>query len=164
MIKGIVCIGANGVMGKDGTMPWGDKPLDGTHFRRLTEGHTVVMGRKTFESMGSKPLPNRRNIVLNRSGAVPSLLTPELTGMRSVDEVLQSTRGCIVWIIGGSEVFKAFMPYIEEFYITTVGEDFEGDTFFPDIHADYEWEGELLGGLEEVGNYRLLFRKFTRKP
>lgn len=151
VIKGIVCIGANGVMGKDGSMPWGDKPLDGKHFRSLTEGHTVVMGRKTFESMNAQPLPNRNNIVLTRSIPV------------TVEDIVEMDKHneCDTWIIGGSQVFKAFLPYIEEFYVTTVGEVFEGDTFFPDIHQDYMWNHEYLG--MGNGKYHLVYRKFTKR-
>lgn len=170
MIKGIVCIGANRVMGKDGTMPWGDKPLDGAHFRRLTEGHTVVMGRKTFESMGSKPLPKRNTIVISNTMesteqynvyANPKILAE----VHSLSQAFMKSHD--LWIIGGAQVFEAFLPYIEEFYVTTIGEEFEGDTYFPDIHAEYEWQGELLGmdiGTAQDGEvYNLIFRKFTRK-
>jgi dihydrofolate reductase len=176
-IKGIVCIGANGVMGKNGTMPWGDMPLDGAHFRRLTQGHTVVMGRKTFESMGSKPLPKRNNIVMSRSIPV------------TVEDIVEMDRhtDTDTWIIGGSELYRQFLPYIEEFYVTTVGEAFEGDTYFPDIHQSYGWAHEYLGmetrviaqvrAVEVVAHlpeahieyeplptkeYQLVFRKFTK--
>jgi len=198
MIKAIVCIGANGVMGKDGAMPWGDMPLDGNHFRSLTEGHIVVMGRKTLESMDYKPLPNRMNIVLSRRinvGQRPLDMKNPLYSAFSVDEVLdvydRTKPGVDLWVIGGSEVYKAFLPYIEEFYVTTVGEHFEGDTFFPDIHKEYDWESELIGSDEitiaikqelpklvfakpvemeqlirvemPTKRYMLLYRKFTKK-
>ena len=159
MIKGIVCIGANRVMGKDGHMPWGEKPLDGRHFRRLTEGHTVVMGRKTFESMGSRPLPNRQNIIMSRTGP-GSLYCRDAKSVVHLHDGGHFTGD--VWIIGGAEVFEAFMPYIEEFYVTAVGEAFEGDTFFPDIHDVCNWKSELLG-IEEKDGYPLVYRKFIRE-
>jgi dihydrofolate reductase len=145
MIKAIVCIGANGVMGKNGQMPWGDKPLDGKHFRSLTEGHTVVMGRKTFESMGCEPLPNRHNVVLSRQRLPISYYEPTFDRIEPVLAIANRHPEKDVWVIGGSEVYKAFLPYIEEFYITTVGEAFEGDTYFPDIHRSYDWKSEYLG-------------------
>lgn len=196
MIKAIVCIGANGVMGKDGTMPWGDQPLDGRHFRSLTEGHAVVMGRKTFESIGD-PLPNRMNIVLtsryvvNANKARP--FVDYIYTAKSVEEVLdvydRSKPGVDLWVIGGSSVYEQFLPYIEEFYVTTVGESFDGDTFFPNIFEDHKWKSELIGsdiinipkrrepgfytcvGSEivtkpatiQTDTYHLLYRKFTKK-
>lgn len=161
MIKGIVCIGANRVMGNKGTMPWGDKPLDGANFRRLTEGHTVVMGRKTFESMGRKRLPNRHNIIVSRD-VHSNIYYSDIKGIVELYKQGNHFEGDL-WIIGGAQIYEAFLPYIEEFYVTTVGEEFEGDTYFPDIHATYEWQGELLGGIEEKDGYRLTYRKFTRK-
>jgi dihydrofolate reductase len=185
-IKAIVCIGANGVMGKDGTMPWGDMPLDGAHFRRLTEGHVVVMGRKTFESMGEKPLPNRINLVLSRTLA---RVYPGTAVVRDIDSLLDTHKrwNSDFWVIGGSEVYRQLLPYIEEFYVTTVGEEFEGDTYFPDIHQSYGWAHEYLGmetrvvaqtrAVEVVAHlpeahieyeplptkeYQLVFRKFTK--
>lgn len=177
-IKGIVCIGAHGAMGYKGKMPWGDKPLDGKHFRSLTEGHIVVMGRKTFESMGSKPLPYRTNVVLS------SKIHPEVVSVNCVPRVLAmkpqaDMDGKDIWIIGGAKVFEAFLPYIEEMYVTTVGDEFEGDVYFPDMFAEYIWNHELLetqhvhvptnAGYETVEpddiaivRYMLHFRKFVK--
>jgi len=152
MIKGIVCIGANGVMGKDGQMPWGKNPLDGEHFRRMTEGHIVVMGRKTWESMGKRALPNRSHVVLRRDGWT----TAEQVIIGSHNYTAQDT-----WIIGGAEIFRLFLPHIEEMYVTIVGDSFDGDTYFPDMHANYEWSSELLGTAEKDGHH-LIFRKFTK--
>lgn len=164
-IKGIVCIGANGVMGNNGTMPWGDAPLDGAHFRRLTEGHLVVMGRKTFESMGSRNLPNRVNMILTRKPWQPN---SSVFTVQSVEEAIKwykkhcqrSNQHRDLWVIGGAQVFEAFMPYISEMYVTTVGEAFEGDTFFPDMFKSFIWEPEYLG--METREYDLVFRKFTK--
>lgn len=138
-------------------MPWGDKPLDGTHFRSLTEGHIVVMGRKTFESMGSKPLPNRTNVVLSNR------IQPEVITMNCMKQVLalEIDSPQDLWVIGGAKVFEAFLPYIDEMYVTTVGDEFEGDTYFPDMFAEYIWNHELIGTDEKDG-YMLHFRKFQK--
>lgn len=165
MIKGIVCIGANGVMGKDGSMPWGDKPLDGPHFKKLTEGHTVVMGRKTYESMGRKGLKNRITLLLTNDpkyNVPPSTVNVLISSKEQVITSATNFPQKDMWVIGGAEIFKEFMPYIEEMYVTTVGDDFEGDTFFPDMHENIKWTGEVLG-MEEKNGFHLIYRKFTKK-
>lgn len=153
MIKGIVCIGANGVMGNKGSMPWGDKPLDGRHFRSLTEGHTVVMGRKTFESMGRKSLPNRISLVITKQTnyhVPPSTVNVLVSDVEDVVRANEKFPEKEYWIIGGAQVFEEFMPHIEEMYVTVVGDTFEGDVFFPtelmfDESYGHFWNTELLG-------------------
>lgn len=154
-------------MGNKGTMPWGDKPLDGAYFKKRTEGHTVVMGRKTFDSMGRKPLPNRRSIVLSKS-PIWDFDVGVANNVKSVVSRAKEYEGVMdVWIIGGSEVFNQFMPYIEEMHVTTVGDSFEGDVFFPDIHEGYKWTSVLVkmdvGTAQNGEKYNLVFRKFTKQ-
>lgn len=152
-------------MGKEGTMPWGAKPLDGTHFRRLTEGHTVVMGRKTFESMGRRGLKNRVNIVLTNNleyHVPPSTVNVILSDVDEVIEVSKSFSDKDFWIIGGSQVFEVFMPYIEEMWVTTIGETFEGDTYFPnELMHSYKWHHSLMD-TDNVNGYLLTFRRFRK--
>lgn len=134
MISIIVAMDRNRVIGKDNRMPW-RLPADLAYFRKVTLGHTVVMGRKTFESIG-KPLDGRKNIVLTRDRQY----TKEgCTVVHSVEEALkmiQDDKEC--FIIGGAEIYSAFLPYTQKLYITYIDHEFEGDTYFPEINYG-EW-------------------------
>lgn len=167
MIKGIVAIDQRGGMGYKNSMPWGDKPLDGKHFKSLTEGHIVVMGRKTHKSMGSRPLPNRLNLVLTTSQHSPPQ-HDNVEWMHSVDEVLARVSQephRDVWIIGGRSIYDAFMPFIEEMYVTRVEAVFEADVFFPSLDQFHDWDCQILGHQSPSNSlpYPLTFLVFARK-
>ena len=128
MISMVVAMSQNRVIGKSGKMPW-HIPEDLQYFKALTTGHTVIMGRKTFESIG-RPLPNRLNVVLTHDEAY------EADGCEvahSIEEVIRKyhKKEEELFIIGGSTLYKAFMPYATKLYITLIEKYFEGDTFFP---------------------------------
>ncbi|TKI54190.1 dihydrofolate reductase [Brevibacillus antibioticus] len=123
MISLIVAYARNQVIGKDGDMPW-HLPADLKNVKELTTGKTIVMGRKTFESIG-KPLPNRRNVVLTRSQE----FHPEgVDVVHTKDEVL--AMGDVI-IFGGSEIYRQFLDVVDRLYITEIDLETEGDTFFP---------------------------------
>jgi dihydrofolate reductase len=128
----IAGIGKNNELGKENKLLW-HLSADLKHFKEITSGHTVIMGRKTFESLPNGPLPNRRNIVITRDTKykaegieiVHSL--PEAIGLfkKSEDEI---------FIIGGAEIYKQAMEYADKLYITHVeAEDKDADAFFPEI-------------------------------
>lgn len=120
----IAAIARNRTIGRAGTLPW-HIPEDLKRFKRLTSGHTVVMGRRTWASLG-KPLPNRRNVVLT-SHPVPGIECCRTTG-----ELLASLASePRVFIIGGAALYAAFLESADELYLTLVHRDVEGDTFFP---------------------------------
>ncbi|HET9095520.1 MAG TPA: dihydrofolate reductase [Candidatus Baltobacteraceae bacterium] len=122
----VVAHDRRGVMGRGGALPW-HLPEDLKHFKRLTLEKPVVMGRKTFESIG-KPLPRRRNIVLTRNTAY----WPEGVEIaRSVDEVFEMTAGDPqIAIIGGAEIFNEFAPYVDTAFVTEVDAEIDGETFY----------------------------------
>ncbi len=126
-------------MGRSGALPW-HLPEDLKHFRRLTLDKPVVMGRKTFESIG-KPLSRRRNIVLTRNTAY----WPQGVEIaRSVGEVFEMTSGDYeVAIVGGAEIFNEFAPYVDTAFITEVDAEIEGDTFY--APPDRKCRREVLG-------------------
>lgn len=128
MISMVVAMSQNRVIGKLGKMPW-NIPEDLQYFKRLTTGHTVIMGRKTFESIG-RPLPNRLNVVLTQNEAYKA---EGCVIVHSIEEVLEKYHKSEeeLFIIGGSTLYKAFMPYATKLYITLIEKEFEGDTFFP---------------------------------
>lgn len=122
----VVAMDRNGAIGRNGALPW-HCPADFAHFKRLTMGGIVVMGRKTYESIG-KPLEGRENWVLT-SGKIEGVRC-----FSSVDEVVQAAQGRSVWIIGGAAVYSAFLPMVEEMWITRIDRMVtDADTYFPDF-------------------------------
>ncbi|MCV2884612.1 type 3 dihydrofolate reductase [Aestuariibacter sp. AA17] len=131
---------ANGrVIGKDNTMPW-HLPADLAHFKRVTLGKPVIMGRKTFESIG-RPLPGRLNIVISRN---PDFKPDNVTCVSSCEQALvyaqeHSENVDEIMIIGGGTVYDYFLPHCDTLYLTEIELDAEGDTCFPDYQKDFEW-------------------------
>ena len=124
MISLIVAIAKNGVIGCEGKMPW-HIPEDLRYFKRLTTGHTVIMGRKTFESLG-RPLPNRTNVVVTRQKDY----RPEgVEVVHSLEEAVAKHPDAFV--IGGAEIYRQALPLADELYITKVHASYKGDTKFP---------------------------------
>lgn len=137
MISIIVAMSNGQLIGKEGELPW-NLPADLKHFRELTENHAVIMGRKTFESIG-RPLPNRMNIVISRN---PDFWKPDITIARSFNEALVLARAYHndeAFVIGGAEVYREAMQVANKIYLTRIDAWFEGDTFFPEIDTE-KWE------------------------
>ena len=129
-IIGIVAVDRNGAIGKGGRLPW-HYSADLKFFKETTTGNVCVMGRRTWESLG-KPLPNRLNVVLTRGAAVEE--QPGVVVMRDKQSVLSlaSYLSRDLFVIGGRQIFEAFMPEIEEWIVTEVPLAVEGaDTFMP---------------------------------
>lgn len=135
----IVAVAENGIIGCAGRMPWHISE-DLRRFKRITSGHPVVMGRKTFESLGCKPLPNRTNIVITRNAGFS---VPEGTVIASsLEEAVAQYQDTAeeVFIIGGGEVYRQAMASgtIDKLYLTRILASPEGDTSFPEIKPE-EW-------------------------
>ena len=136
-MKAIVAMAANRVIGKSGTIPW-HLPEDFKFFKATTLGHAIVMGRKTYESIG-KPLPGRENIVLSRT--MPE--SPGITVVRSPEELREPTDGRDLFVIGGEEIYRLLLPRVQEIYVTKVPLTIEGDTRFPEFETAFD-QGELV--------------------
>ena len=121
------------VIGRNGTLPW-HLPEDLAFFKRTTSGHPIVMGRKTFESIG-RPLPKRRNIVLTRD---PNWSAPGTEVIHRPEELtkLPDISGK-VYIIGGAEIYQAFLPHTDEVLVTHVLEPHAGDTYLPRFEDEF---------------------------
>jgi dihydrofolate reductase len=121
---------ANGVIGKDGELPW-HLPEDMTHFRALTIGSTVLMGRVTWQSLPPRfrPLPERRNLVLTRRDEWSA---PGAEPVRSIDEARRLADGTL-WVIGGAQVYNTSLPDADRLVVTELELDYDGDTFAPEI-------------------------------
>lgn len=130
MISLIAAIGKNNELGKGNTLLF-NLPADMKHFRETTSGHTVIMGRKTFESIG-KPLPNRRNIIITRD---TNYKKEGVEVMHSLEEAINMSKNDgEVFIIGGAEIYKQSIEIADKLYITHVdGGDKDADAFFPEI-------------------------------
>jgi dihydrofolate reductase len=123
----IVAWARNGVIGRGGTLPW-HLPEDLRHFKATTLGHPIVMGRRTWESIG-RALPGRRSIVLTRN---PAWSAPGGETASSLAQALQMCEGAAeVFVIGGAELFAQALPLAQRLFVTEIDADFEGDTFFP---------------------------------
>ena len=127
-ISAVVAISENRAIGKDNKLIW-YLPNDLKHFKTITSGHTVIMGRKTYESVG-KPLPNRRNIIITRQQI--SIEGCEVANsIKAALELCRTERE--VFIVGGAEIYKQSLHLTDRIYLTVVHKQFEGDSFFPEI-------------------------------
>ena len=131
MLSIIAAVANNNVIGKDNSLIW-HLPEDLKRFKKLTTGHTIIMGRKTFESLG-RVLPNRKHIVLCKSGKlqIQNENVEIVTGVEQLKPYMESQEENFV--IGGASIYQLLMPYADKMYITKIYHNFEGDTFFPEI-------------------------------
>jgi len=136
LVSLIVAMAQNGVIGRANALPWQRLPEDLKRFRAFTLGKAVLMGRKTFESIG-RPLPGRANLVLTRDRAWSA---PGVAVVHSVEEALSQAAGSIeLVVIGGAEIYRLVLPFARRMYLTHVHADVPGDTFFPDFDAT-QWD------------------------
>jgi dihydrofolate reductase len=163
-ISMIVAMGRNRVIGKQNEIPW-KLPAEQNYFKEITMGHTVVTGRKNFESMG-RALKGRRNIIITRDKQYQAENCEIIT---SAEELIDKFKASEeeVFIIGGEEIYKMFLPHSNKLYITIIEEDFDGDTFFPEI-TENDWvEISSQPGLTDqknvyVYNYKVYERKDSK--
>ena len=135
----VVAVSRNGVIGRDNQLPW-RLPADLAFFKRTTMGHPLIMGRRTYESIG-KPLPGRQNIVVTTQRGYAA---PGCTVVHSLEEALRAAAGAEeACIIGGSALFETSLPSADTIYLTEVDAEVPGDVFFPPFDRS-EWaETEL---------------------
>ena len=153
-MKGIlVAVSPEGIIGKDNTIPW-HYSADLKRFKRLTTGNTIIMGRKTWESLPKKPLPNRRNIVITRSSI------ENIECFKSIDDALQTCE-CDVWFIGGAGIYQEAMQKADIIDMTLVPDNVTGEKciYFPEIDKSWK-EGETKTLDEEP---KLKHKTYTRR-
>jgi dihydrofolate reductase len=156
MIKIIVAMSENRVIGNNNELIW-KLSSDLKRFKELTTGHPVVMGRKTYESIG-KPLPNRRNIIITRN------LEYEVNGcevVSSLEEALLLTNNDC-FIIGGGEIYKQSLEVADKIYLTLVHKDFEGDTTFPELGKEWAIIDTKDFDADEKNEYNYSFIEYDR--
>ena len=133
----IAALSKNRVIGRDNAIPW-HYPADMKHFRRVTRGHAVVAGRKTYETFQTRPLPQRRNFVLTRN---PDYAVAEgVVVCASLAEVLRRARGSEkLFVLGGAQIYALALPLADEMILTHLPIEVEGDAYFP-AWDESEWE------------------------
>jgi len=130
----IVAMASNRAIGLNNQMPW-HLSADLKKFKKITMGAPILMGRKTYESIG-RPLPGRTNIIISRN---PSYSQPGCLVFNDIEKALESCAGSDeVFIIGGSDFYKSMLPVADTLYLTQIHREFPGDTFFPEIDGD-QW-------------------------
>ena len=134
----IAALSENRVIGRDNAIPW-HYPADLRHFRRVTRGHAVVAGRKTYETFQTRPLPQRRNFVLTRN---PAYWAAGAVVCQSLAEVLQRARSIgseKLFVLGGAQIYEQALPLADEMILTHLPIEVEGDAYFP-AWDEGEWE------------------------
>lgn len=134
MLSIIVAKAKNNIIGKENKLIW-NLPADLKHFKELTMGHTIIMGRKTFESLG-RVLPNRKHIVFSQNPdfQVKDENVQVVHSMLEIQEYIENEEENFV--IGGAMIYNLLMPYVRKMYVTEIAEEFEGDSFFPKINLE----------------------------
>jgi dihydrofolate reductase len=160
----IVAVDLNGGIGLNGKIPW-SAPADLAYFRRQTGSSTVIMGRKTHDSiveLRGRTLPGRRSIVISRS---PELVMGAMSVGAPWEALTQCHRDSTVWIIGGGQIYKEFLAIADNVYMTVIREEFECDTFFPELDPK-RWKKTRVSriGCDE-SNPTMCFRVYEKvKP
>lgn len=158
----IAALNHNRVIGSQGTIPW-HLPNDLSYFMRTTVNHTVVMGRKTFESLpGQKPLKNRKHVVLSKTWTDTH---PEVTVYASLTQLKKSLKDeKQVFVIGGAALYEAFLPHANELILTLVDNRLPGDTHFP-IYEPTDWARQHIEyhQADEKHAYDFSIQRFRRK-
>ncbi|KGA96404.1 dihydrofolate reductase [Alkalihalobacillus alcalophilus ATCC 27647 = CGMCC 1.3604] len=160
MISYIFAMAEDGVIGKDNDMPW-HLPNDLKYFKKVTSGSTVVMGRKTYESLG-RALPKRRNIVLTTDEAYQA---PGCEVVHSKEEVLKAIAGeNEAFVIGGAGLYDLFRGEVEKIYVTKINESFVGDTFFPKWDwTNWELIAQQEGTTDQENKYQHTFLTYQKR-
>lgn len=161
MLSIIVAVAENNVIGKDNKLIW-HLPEDLKRFKKLTTGHTIIMGRKTFESLG-RILPNRKHVILcnDMELNIEDENVEVLEDISMLKQYIDSTEENFV--IGGATIYKLLLPYANKIYLTLIHEKFEGDVFFPEID-EREWKivGTEKGLKDEKNPYDYEYITFVK--
>ena len=150
MLSIIVAKAKNNIIGKDNKIIW-HLPEDLKYFKNITTGHTIIMGRKTFESLG-RVLPNRKHIIFsnNPSFNVNDENVKVVHSLLEIQDLIEGKEEAFV--IGGAMIYNFLMPYVKKMYVTEIDKEFEGDTFFPKIDDNMWKETSREKGIKDDKN------------
>jgi dihydrofolate reductase len=162
VLKILVAFDENRVIGKNNTLIW-HLPADLKRFKALTTGHVIIMGRKTFESIG-KPLPNRTTIVISRQA---DLQIEGVIIAHSVEEAILKAKSITrddIFIVGGAEIYALSLALADQILVTQLHDIFEGDAYFPEIPTEtFEVTEKERGITDEKNAYQYSYITYTRK-
>lgn len=158
----MVAMTENHVIGLGNDLPW-HLPKDFQRFKDKTNGHAVIMGRKTFESLGGKSLPQRTNIVITRQSNYQADDALVVSSFRDALNHVAQTNDDEPFVIGGGEIYRQAFPYADKLYLTIVHTQIEGDTYFPDFDQN-EWQltEERAMPADENHDYAFTFYTYER--
>ncbi|GAA3549633.1 type 3 dihydrofolate reductase [Zobellella aerophila] len=156
----IVAMTRDNVIGKDNAMPW-HLPADLAYFKRTTMGKPVVMGRNTFASIG-RPLPGRRNVIVSGTLRKAPAGTEVVTSPAEALALLAAEPE--VMVIGGGQLYRAFMPLAQRLYLTRIEASLAGDTRFPPVGDEWRLTAELVQPADERNQYECRFQVLERQP
>jgi dihydrofolate reductase len=162
LIKILVAFDENRVIGKNNALIW-HLPADLQRFKALTTGHVIIMGRKTYESIG-RPLPNRTTIAITRQAE----FKPEgIITVNSMDEAILKAKSISredIYIVGGAEIYQLSLSHADQIFVTQLHDIFDGDTYFPEIPTD-TWEvvARERGITDEKNKFQYSFLTYQRK-
>ncbi len=162
MLSIIVAKSKNNVIGKDNSLIW-HLPEDLKRFKTLTSGKTIIMGRKTFESLG-RVLPNRKHVVITKNVdfEIDNEMVEIVHDIKDLEQYINSNEECFV--IGGGVIYNLLMPYTNKIYATVINEEFEGDTYFPIIdEKTWKIEKKEQGLKNEANPYNYEYIDYVRK-
>ena len=150
MLSIVVAKAKNNIIGKENNLIW-HLPEDLKHFKEITTGHTIIMGRKTFESLG-RVLPNRKHIIFSQNPdfKVNNENVEVVHSLLQIQDLIEGKEEAFV--IGGAMIYNLLMPYVTKMYVTEIDKEFEGDTFFPKINTEIWKETSREKGKKDEKN------------
>lgn len=163
VISLIVAVSQNNVIGKENRLPW-HLPEDLKYFKNTTWAMPIVMGRKTWESLG-KALPGRTNIVISRNNEFNAEGAHVVDSLESAKKIAEALDVKEIFVIGGAEIFSLALPLAQRLYLTRIHQDFEGDVFFPAIDPS-KWELAFKRDCQpdEKNKYAYSFERWEARP
>lgn len=159
MINLVMAMDMNQAIGLGNQLPW-YLPADLAYFKQLTKGKMVVMGRKTFESLPAKPLPDRINVVLTRNS---DFSFPGVLVYSSVSKLMKDAENIDLYVIGGANIYKIFLPVADKLYVTHIYDTFLADTFLNIDFSKWEKCWSKVGTVDEKNPYKHEFALYKRK-
>jgi dihydrofolate reductase len=159
MLSIIVAADRNNVIGKDNALIW-HLPNDLRYFKEKTTGHAIIMGRRTFESVG-KPLPNRRNIIITRNPGFKAEGCEVVTSLEAAMALVNPQDEN--FIVGGEEIYRQALPLADRVYLTRIDHAFEGDRHFPELGPEWELTASTEGVLDEKNQFAHTFLILDRR-
>lgn len=158
MINIIVAADENNTIGKDNDLIW-HLPDDLKFFKQKTSGHPIIMGRKTYESVG-RPLPNRTNIIITRD---KDYTVDGCVVVNSLDEAFSVANDDEIFVVGGAEIYKQALPVTDRVYLTRVHDIFDGDRFFPELGDEWQEVESVLHPIDEKHVHAFTFKTYIKR-